>query len=145
MRRHFKPLRHSGETKLEILAADLPVCVRPMAHRALCFEDRASIIGGPGQIGNENKRATAIVITSIMSFVVFMISFSPCKVLQLCGMRSSFRGAADVAKVATDPLLQQLDVRELSSASRHLWRVSTFGCTGAVMQITLNRDFLQSV
>jgi hypothetical protein len=27
-----------------------------MAHRALCFENRASIIGGPGQIGNENKK-----------------------------------------------------------------------------------------
>jgi len=31
-------------------------------------------------------------------------------------MSSSFRGPADVAKVTTDPLLQPLDVRELSSA-----------------------------
>jgi len=45
-----------------------------MAHRALCFEDRAPIIGGTRQIGNQNIKGMAIVITG---FVVFMISFSP--------------------------------------------------------------------
>ena len=62
------------------------------------------------------NRATAIVITSITSFVVFMISFlllvkfcNPIKLAVLLRSRSS------VAKVTTDTTLQELDVTELSS------------------------------
>jgi len=52
------------------------------------------------------KRATAIVITSITSFVVFMIfDSSPCVVLQSDGISGSSGSRACVAKVTTDAIL----------------------------------------
>jgi hypothetical protein len=62
------------------------------------------------------NRATAIVITSITSFVVFMISFLLLvKVLQPDEISGSSRSGACVAKVTTDATFQELDVTELSS------------------------------
>jgi len=54
-------------------------------------------------LGIRMKMATAIIITSITSFVVFMISFSsPCEVLQRDEISGSCRSRVSVAKVTTN-------------------------------------------
>jgi hypothetical protein len=65
------------------------------------------------------NRATAIVITSIISFVVFMISsllLVICIALQHDELIGSSRSRSCIAKVATDTTLQERDVTELSSS-----------------------------
>ena len=63
------------------------------------------------------NRATAIVITNITSFVVFMISFlllvKFCNLMKLAVLLAVVRS---VAKVTTDKALQEPDVTELSNS-----------------------------
>src|SRR5271157_2413069 len=64
----------SSEIRLGILAAGLPAASAPwhIAHFALY---RVAPSSAHDRLGNKMNKATAIVITSITSFVVFMMSF----------------------------------------------------------------------
>jgi hypothetical protein len=72
------------------------------------------------------NRATAIVITSITSFVVFMISFSsPCEILQLDQVAVPLAVACMLRKSPPIRSSKQPDAAELSSSNAAQLGVST--------------------
>ncbi len=89
------------------------------------------------------NKATAIVITSITSFVVFMMSFLLLYVVLRPERVGTYPpNSPRAAKITTDKTVQKLGVTKLSNSVAVQLKVSTLNRPFAVIQVTLPRDSL---